>query len=66
MGEGSIILDTTPDKLLSSDSLIKNGIREPLYVTALKYAGVEIKEEMKPGMIDTLILRDSDKKKVID
>ena len=66
MGEGSIILDTTPDKLLSSDSLIKNGIREPLYVTALKYAGVEIKEEMKPGMIDTLILSDGDKKKVID
>ena len=66
MGEGSIILDTTPDKLLSSDSLIKNGIREPLYVTALKYAGVEIKEEMKPGMIDTLILSDGDKKKGID
>ena len=59
-------MDTTPDKLLSSDSLIKNGIREPLYVTALKYAGVEIKEEMKPGMIDTLILSDGDKKKVID
>ncbi|MCI6115328.1 MAG: ABC transporter ATP-binding protein, partial [Spirochaetales bacterium] len=66
MGEGSIILDTTPDKLLSSDSLIKNGIREPLYVTALKYAGVEIKEEMKPGMIDTLILSGEDKQKVKD
>lgn len=66
MGEGSIILDTTPDKLLSSDSLIKNGIREPLYVTALKYAGVEIKEDMKPGMIDTLILSGEDKQKVKD
>ena len=64
MGDGSIILDTTPDKLVSSDSLIKNGIREPLYVTALKYAGVEIKEEMRPGMMDTLILKDEDKTKI--
>ena len=64
MGDGSILLDTTPDKLLSSDSLIKNGIREPLYVTALKYAGVEIKEEMHPGMMDTLILSEEDKKKI--
>ena len=64
MGEGSIILDTTPDKLLSSDSLISNGIREPLYVTALKYAGVDITEDMRPGMMDTLILKDDDKKKI--
>lgn len=64
MGDGSIIADTTPDKLLSSDLLIKNGIREPLFVTALKYSGIEIKEEMRPGMMDTLILSDSEKRRI--
>ena len=64
MGDGKIIADTTPDALLSSDALQKNGIREPLYVTALKYAGVEITEEMHPGMMDTLILSEEDKEKV--
>lgn len=66
MSEGSILLDSTPDALLSSDSLIKNGIREPLYVTALKYAGVEVTEDKKPGRIDTLILSNEDKEKVRD
>lgn len=64
MGEGEILMDTTPDVLLSSDVLIRNGIREPLYCTALKYAGVEIKEEMHPGSMDTLILSEEDKEKV--
>ena len=34
MGDGRIIADMTPAELLSSDLLIKNGIREPLYITA--------------------------------
>ena len=42
MSEGRIIADMTPDELLSSNLLIENGIREPLYSTALKYAGVNI------------------------
>lgn len=56
MSEGRIISDTNPSKLLCSDLLIKNGIREPLYITALKYAGIKITEEMNPGRIDTLSL----------
>ena len=40
--EGEITLDTTPDELLRSDILIKAGIREPLYISALKMAGVDI------------------------
>lgn len=64
MGDGKIITDRTPDELLSSDALIKAGIREPLYVTALKYAGVEIRKEMMPGRIDTLRLNEEDKSKV--
>lgn len=40
MHEGSIRMDTTPDALLSSNVLKENGIREPLYISALKHAGV--------------------------
>ena len=64
MSEGRIIADMTPDELLSSNLLIENGIREPLYSTALKYAGVNINPDMKPGRIDTLILSDEDKDKI--
>lgn len=64
MSEGRIIADMTPDELLSSNLLIENGIREPLYSTALKYAGVNIIPDMKPGRIDTLILSDEDKDKI--
>ncbi|RDC48560.1 ATP-binding cassette domain-containing protein, partial [Acinetobacter sp. RIT592] len=54
MSEGEIVADMNADELISSDILIKNGIREPLYVTALKYAGVDINPDMKPGHINTI------------
>lgn len=54
MNEGTIVADMNADEVLSSDILAKSGIREPLYITALKYAGVEVTEEMNPGHIDTL------------
>ncbi|MBR5341805.1 MAG: ABC transporter ATP-binding protein [Erysipelotrichaceae bacterium] len=44
INEGRIILDTTPDELLRSDVLKVNGIREPLYISALKNAGVVFDE----------------------
>ncbi len=52
--EGRILADMKVDELLSSSILIDNGIREPLYITALKYAGIKITEEMCPGHIETL------------
>lgn len=45
MQEGRIIADMTPDELLVSPLLKENGIREPLYITALKNAGCELKKE---------------------
>lgn len=45
MNEGRIVFNNTPDKLIASDLLMKYGIREPLYIMALKYAGCEFKEE---------------------
>ena len=42
MSEGRIVSDTTPDELLQSTLLCDYGIREPLYITAMKYAGCSI------------------------
>lgn len=51
---GKIAADITPEELLSSNLLIETGIREPLYITALKYAGCNITPEMHPEHINTL------------
>ncbi len=54
MDNGCISCDLTPSELLSSNILTKTGIREPLYITALKYANVEINEELCPESIKSL------------
>lgn len=54
VNEGRIAADMTPDELMAADILPKLGIREPLYVTALKYAGVQVTAQMKAGRLDTL------------
>jgi len=54
INDGRIIADLGADELVSSLILKENGIREPLYVTALKYAGVIVNKEMHPGHITTL------------
>ena len=52
--EGRIIADMDAHTLVSSPILKETGIREPLYVTALKYAGVKVSADMRPGYIHTL------------
>ena len=64
MHEGRIIADESPDRLLSGGLLTENGIREPLYVTALRYAGVEILPELQPRSIRTVVLSEEAKEKV--
>ncbi|NLC02795.1 MAG: ABC transporter ATP-binding protein [Tissierellia bacterium] len=54
INDGRIIGDMSPDELVASTILMENGIREPLYITALKYAGVKITENMHPGHIWSL------------
>ena len=61
MENGRIVFDGTPDELLSSDLLIEGGIREPLYITALKYAGIEITEDKLPHSIRSINLTYEDK-----
>ena len=40
VGEGEIVADMKPDELLCTDVLEKEGIREPLYITALEACGL--------------------------
>ncbi|MBQ1430542.1 MAG: DUF3744 domain-containing protein, partial [Firmicutes bacterium] len=66
MEEGRIVADTTPDRLLATELIRKAGVREPLYITALKYAGVQLRPEMKLASLDTLTLTEEDKQRVRD
>lgn len=54
VGDGTIVADMTPDELLSGDILKQQGIREPLYVTALKHAGCEIAAKDHPAHVETM------------
>ena len=42
MSAGRIVADMSPDDLLRSSLLSEYGIREPLYLTAMKYAGCSL------------------------
>lgn len=64
--DGRIHADMTPDELVASDILKEMGIREPLYVTALKHAGVTVTPEMQAGRMDTLKLSEEVKKALFD
>lgn len=64
MGEGRVQYDGDPDELLCTDLLQAGGIREPLYVTALKYAGVALTKDMRPSYLPALKLSGEDKDKV--
>ena len=63
---GTILADLRPDELLSGSLLAENGIREPLYVTALRYAGVNITPDKHPAHVDSLVLDDADTQKLRD
>ena len=64
MEEGRIVYNGDPDTLLCSDMLPQKGIREPLYVTALKYAGVTLNKDMQPAYLPELQLSDDQKNQV--
>ena len=56
VGDGEIVADRKPDELLCTDVLEKEGIREPLYITALKHAGCTVKAESLPQHIESMDL----------
>ena len=51
-----IVADTTPDELLAGNILKEQGIREPLYITAIKHAGCSILPKDHPQHIETMRL----------
>ena len=56
MDQGRIVFNDTPDKLLASEYLTKYGIREPLYIKAMKYAGCDFVEGQYLSDITTMDL----------
>lgn len=56
VGDGRIVADARPDELLAGPVLKEQGIREPLYITALKYAGCRIDKADLPQHIDSMNL----------
>lgn len=66
VNDGTILADLRPDELLSGSLLAENGIREPLYVTALRYAGVDITPDKHPAHVDSLVLDNTDTQKLRD
>ena len=60
VNEGRILADMRPDDLLSGSLLAENGIREPLYLTAMRYAGIAVAPEKHPAHIDSVVLDKAD------
>ncbi|MDU1464915.1 ABC transporter ATP-binding protein [Dermabacter sp.] len=60
MAGGRLVADTTPDELVTSGLLTEHGIRRPLHLTALNYAGIEPAAEARPARLDTLRLSESE------
>ena len=64
MNDGRILADLRPDELLSGSLLAENGIREPLYLTAMRYAGIAITPEKHPAHVDTVALDEADTRRL--
>ncbi len=64
MDEGRIVADMPAKTFLSGKMLLEHGIREPLYLTALRYAGVPVTEEISPQHVNSLSLTEEQKEKV--
>ena len=58
VNEGELIFNGSPDELLSSTLLLENGIREPLYVTALRQLGFDTRDAQNLSQLDALDLSD--------
>lgn len=54
IGEGRIMADMTPDEMLATNVLAGQGIREPLYISALKHAGCKLLTSHHPASIETM------------
>lgn len=65
MDEGRIISDTTPAKLLASQTLDQVHIREPLYTKALKYSGAVLLDDQGIESVHHLQLSEENKTQLV-
>ena len=66
MSEGRIVSDTTPEELLRSGKVFEYGVREPLYLTAMKYAGCDLDEQPQICSFEEVELTPGNKQRLID
>ncbi|WP_353854146.1 ABC transporter ATP-binding protein [Bacillus sp. Bos-x628] len=62
--DGTIAADMTPDELLASNVLEEANLREPLYVKAMKYAGIQVRSSGQLADLKRLTLDDDAKQKI--
>lgn len=56
IGDGRVVADCTPQQLLCGGVLAQQGIREPLYLAALKAAGCTVAPTDEPQHVETMAL----------
>ncbi|MDO4666650.1 MAG: ABC transporter ATP-binding protein [Streptococcus sp.] len=56
--DGTILYNGSPRELLATSLLTENGIREPLFITTLRYLGYPIKKESQLENVEELELSD--------
>ncbi|MEI4789735.1 ABC transporter ATP-binding protein [Bacillus sp. FJAT-53060] len=64
VNDGTIVADMTPDELLASNVLEEAYLREPLYVKAMKYAGIPVAPQDQLANLQHLTLDDQAKDKI--
>lgn len=64
MAKGRIVADMKPDELLRSDLLKEHGIREPLYLTAMKYAGCRLEEQDDLADLENMVLTEENRQRL--
>lgn len=65
MAQGRIVADLPPEELLQGNLLAQYGIREPLYLTAMKYAGCSLGDNENLGDIHALALTKENENKLL-
>lgn len=65
LSEGRILADTTSEALLRSSRLKEYGIREPLYLTAMKYAGCDLEAQPQISDFASLELTEDNRDKLL-
>ncbi|MDD7304979.1 MAG: ABC transporter ATP-binding protein [Peptoniphilaceae bacterium] len=64
MDGGRVVFDNSVTSLLKSDTLEKIGIRNPLYIDAMKYAGVNLESYKKLGNFEDVDFKKEDLEKI--